>query len=37
LVDNDNYKKCARSWKYFRGEGEITPRDAAAVAALDKA
>ncbi|GLQ19874.1 isoleucine--tRNA ligase [Algimonas porphyrae] len=27
--------KCARSWKYFRGEGEITPRDAAAVAALD--
>ena len=30
-------KKCARSWKYFRGEGEITPRDAAAVAALDAA
>ncbi|MGB6231359.1 MAG: isoleucine--tRNA ligase [Litorimonas sp.] len=29
-------KKCARSWKYFRGEGEITPRDAAAVAALEK-
>ncbi|MEM7729437.1 MAG: class I tRNA ligase family protein, partial [Pseudomonadota bacterium] len=28
-------KKCARSWKYFRGDGEITPRDAAAVAALD--
>lgn len=27
-------RKCARSWKYFRGEGEITPRDAAAVEAL---
>ena len=28
-------KKCARSWKYFRGEDEITPRDRAAVEALD--
>jgi isoleucyl-tRNA synthetase len=28
-------KKCLRSWKYFQGDGEITPRDAVAVAALD--
>jgi isoleucyl-tRNA synthetase len=28
-------KKCLRSWKYFHGDGEITPRDAVAVAALD--
>jgi len=28
-------KKCERSWKYFKGEGDITPRDAAAVAAFD--
>ncbi len=28
------YKKCERSWKYFKGEGDITPRDAAAVKAL---
>lgn len=28
-------KKCARSWKYFRGEDEITARDRAAVQALD--
>jgi isoleucyl-tRNA synthetase len=31
------WTKCARSWKYFQGEGDITPRDAAAVSALDKA
>ncbi|WP_298918606.1 isoleucine--tRNA ligase [uncultured Algimonas sp.] len=24
-------RKCLRSWKYFEGEGEITPRDAAAI------
>ncbi len=28
-------KKCLRSWKYFHGEGEITPRDAVAVSRLD--
>ncbi|GHA93457.1 isoleucine--tRNA ligase [Algimonas arctica] len=28
-------KKCLRSWKYFYGDGEITPRDAVAVEALD--
>lgn len=27
-------KKCLRSWKYFHGEGEITPRDAAAIGEL---
>ncbi|WP_427451822.1 isoleucine--tRNA ligase [Litorimonas sp. WD9-15] len=32
----DDWKKCERSWKYFQGEGEITPRDAAAVAAFDQ-
>ena len=36
LSENAAYKKCERSWKYFRGEGDITPRDAAAVAAFDK-
>jgi len=25
------WSKCERSWKYFKGEGDITPRDAAAV------
>ena len=30
-----DWKKCERSWKYFQGEGEITPRDHAAVAAFD--
>ncbi|MGB0907182.1 MAG: isoleucine--tRNA ligase [Maricaulaceae bacterium] len=35
LTGNDAYKKCERSWKYFKGEGDITPRDAAAVAAWD--
>jgi len=30
----DSYTKCARSWRYFQGEGEITPRDGAAVKAL---
>lgn len=29
------WTKCDRSWKYFQGEGDITPRDAAAVAAFD--
>lgn len=28
-------KKCLRSWKYFHGDGEITPRDAVAVEKLD--
>lgn len=28
-------KKCLRSWKYFQGPGEITPRDAVAVSRLD--
>lgn len=28
-------KKCLRSWKYFHSDGEITPRDAVAVAAMD--
>ena len=41
LSENAAYKKCERSWKYFKpnsavGEGDITPRDAAAVAAFDK-
>ena len=31
----DEWTKCNRSWKYFRGEGDITPRDAAAVKAFD--
>ena len=31
----DDWTKCDRSWKYFKGEGDITPRDAAAVAAFD--
>ena len=31
----DEWTKCNRSWKYFKGEGDITPRDAAAVAAFD--
>ena len=35
LSENNAYKKCERSWKYFKGEGDITPRDAAAVAAFD--
>ncbi|MEP6342829.1 MAG: isoleucine--tRNA ligase [Maricaulaceae bacterium] len=29
------WTKCERSWKYFQGEGDVTPRDAAAVAAFD--
>ena len=36
LKDAEGYKKCERSWKYFQGEGEITARDAAAVALFDK-
>jgi len=34
LKSADGYSKCERSWKYFKGDGDITPRDAAAVAAL---
>ena len=34
LKADNSYSKCERSWKYFKGEGDITPRDAAAVAAL---
>ena len=34
LTTVDGYSKCERSWKYFKGEDDITPRDAAAVAAL---
>ncbi len=34
LSQNNGYKKCERSWKYFKGEDEITPRDAAAITAL---
>ena len=29
------WTKCERSWKYFKGEGDITPRDAAAVKAFE--
>ncbi|RKQ70743.1 isoleucyl-tRNA synthetase [Litorimonas taeanensis] len=29
------YRKCERSWKYFQGDGDITPRDKAAVMAFD--
>ncbi len=36
LKENAGYKKCERSWKYFKGEGDITPRDVTAVAAFDK-
>jgi len=35
LKTKDTLKKCERSWKYFSGEGDITPRDAAAVEAFD--
>ena len=35
LAENKNWIKCKRSWKYFKGDGEITPRDAAAVAAWE--
>ena len=31
LKTQAGYVKCERSWKYFKGEGDITPRDAAAV------
>ena len=34
LKADSAFTKCERSWKYFKGEGDITPRDAAAVAAL---
>ena len=29
------WTKCERSWKYFKGESDITPRDAAAVKAFE--
>jgi len=34
LKTQAGFSKCERSWKYFKpeGEGDITPRDAAAVA-----
>ena len=35
LKAETGYSKCERSWKYFKGEGDITPRDAAAVAAFE--
>ena len=35
LKAETGYSKCERSWKYFKGEGEITPRDAAAVTEYD--
>jgi len=37
LIEKSQYRKCARSWKYFRpsGDEDITPRDAAAVAGFD--
>jgi len=35
LVEQDDIKKCERSWKYFKGEGDITPRDKAAVEAFE--
>ncbi|MDB2439121.1 isoleucine--tRNA ligase [Hellea sp.] len=35
LSSLNNYTKCERSWKYFKGEGDITPRDAAAVKAFE--
>jgi len=31
----EGWTKCNRSWKYFQGTGDITARDAAAVAAFD--
>ncbi len=36
LTGDTNYRKCERSWKYFKpvGDEDITARDAAAVAAL---
>ena len=34
LKTEDGYSKCERSWKYFKGDADITPRDAAAVRAL---
>ena len=38
LADESHWRKCERSWKYFkaRGEENITPRDAAAVRYWDK-
>ena len=36
LKAKSGWTKCERSWKYFKGTGDVTPRDAAAVAAFDK-
>ena len=35
LKSNEDWTKCERSWKYFQGEGDVTPRDAAAIVAYD--
>ena len=35
LKAKEGWTKCERSWKYFQGEGDVTPRDAAAVVAFD--
>jgi isoleucyl-tRNA synthetase len=35
LKEKPGFAKCERSWKYFKGEGDITTRDAAAVAAFE--
>jgi len=37
LTGQSDYRKCERSWKYFKptGDEDITPRDAAAVAEYD--
>ncbi len=36
LKTQAGYVKCERSWKYFKGEGDITPRDKAAVEAFEQ-
>jgi len=35
LKSASDWKKCERSWKYFQGEGDITPRDVAAVSVFE--
>jgi len=35
LKDRSGWTKCERSWKYFKGGADITPRDAAAVKVWD--
>lgn len=37
LTENPAWRKCERSWKYFKGKTDITPRDAAAVKVWDAA